>query len=237
MIAFVSVVLLTNLGFQAPPEQPITPELRGDIMMAYKRYRDALDFYKPEAEKSAQAANKAGIAYQQLQDLDNARKYYQRAVKLDPKFAQAMNNLGTIYYTQKSYRRAISEYRKALRIEPDSAPFLSNLGTAYFARKDFKHAYEAYAQAVEIDPQIFDTHGNFGTTVQDQSVEDRAMQHYYMARIFAKNGVRDRAIEYIRKALEEGFKDKDKFLKEPEFATLKNDPEFKLIMAQEQRVL
>ena len=55
----------------------MTPELRGDIMMARKMYREAIDFYKPGAEKSAILANKTGIAYHQLQDLNNAEKYYQ----------------------------------------------------------------------------------------------------------------------------------------------------------------
>ena len=37
--------------------------------------------------------------------------------------------------------------------------------------------------------------------------------------------------------LEEGFKDRDKFMKEPEFAFLQDDPEFKELLATEQRVL
>jgi tetratricopeptide (TPR) repeat protein len=238
MVALISVVLLTNLGFQSPPApEPITPEVRGDIMMAYKRYRDALDFYKPESDKSAPIANKAGIAYQQLQEMDNARKYYEKAIKLNPKFAQAINNLGTVYFSKKSYRRAINEYRRALQIDPGSAPFLSNLGTALFARNDFKNAADAYSKAVAIDPEIFERYSSTGTTVQDQSVENRAVQHYYMARVFAENGSHDQALQYIRKALEEGFKDKGKFLKEPAFAALQDDPDFKLIMAQEQKVL
>lgn len=234
MVALVSLLL----AFQAPPAPaPATPELRGDIMMAYKRYRDAVDIYKTEADTSAALANKTGIAYQQLEDLDHARKYYEKAIKLNPKFAQAINNLGTVYFTKKSYRRAISQYRKALQLQPDSAAFLSNLGTALFARNDYKNAFDAYRRAVAIDPDIFERFSATGTTIQDQSVENRATQHYYMARVFAANGERDKALQYIRKALEEGFKDKEKFVKEPEFSSLQDDPEFKQIMTQEQKAL
>ena len=87
-------------------------------MMARKMYREAIDFYKPEAEKSAILANKTGIAYHQLQDLENAEKYYRRAVKLNSKYPEAINNLGTIYYAKKSYRRAVNQYKKALRLIP-----------------------------------------------------------------------------------------------------------------------
>ena len=149
------MVVSTGLAFQAPPtvqasdgfrtaspnpkpapDPALTPELRGDIMMARKMYREAIDFYKPEAEKSAIMANKTGIAYHQLQDMKNAEKYYRRAIKLNPKYAEAINNLGTVYYAKKSYRRAIKQYKNALRLTPYSASVLSNLGTAYFARKE-----------------------------------------------------------------------------------------------------
>src|ERR1051325_3867004 len=130
---------------QIPPPNPtITPELRGDIMMARKMFREAIDFYKPGAGKSATLANKTGIAYHQLQDLNNAEKYYRLAVKLNPNYPEAINNLGTVYYAKKSYRRAINQYRNALRLTPNSASVLSNLGTAYFARKQYDEAVKAY---------------------------------------------------------------------------------------------
>jgi hypothetical protein len=41
----------------------------------------------------------------------------------------------------------------------------------------------------------------------------------------------------MRKSLEEGFKERDKFQTEPEFAKLQELPEFKELMASEPRVL
>jgi tetratricopeptide (TPR) repeat protein len=231
-------LLLTGLLFQgAPATTNITPELRGDIMMARKMYREAIDYYKPETNTSAVLANKTGIAYQQLSEFTSARKYYEKAIKLNPQYAEAVNNLGTVYYAQKSYRRAVEQYRKALRLAPQSASFLSNLGTVYFARKNYNEALSTYQLALSIDPDIFEHHNTVGTTLQDQSVEEKAKLHYFVAKTYAKAGTNDRALQYIRKALEEGFKDREKFLKEPEFAALQEDPEFKLLMATEQKVL
>jgi tetratricopeptide (TPR) repeat protein len=182
-------------------------------------------------------ANKAGIAYQQLLDLDNARRYYEKAVKLNPKYAEAVNNLGTVFFAKKSYRRAIEQYKKALRLHPDSSSVLSNLGTAFFARKNYDEAAKAYQEAVAIDPEVFENHSTQGTLVQDQSVEERAKYHYYLAKTFAKAGTKDRALQYIRKALEEGFKEREKFVKDPEFASLQKDDDFLQLMALEPRVL
>ncbi len=236
--ALLTGLALPALAFQAPePLPPVTPEMRCDIMMARKLYRDAVDCFKAGADTSAAMANKTGIAYHQLADIDNARKYYQRAIKLSPKYAEAINNLGTTYYTRKSYRRAISEYRKALALRPGFAPFLANLGTAYFARKQYAKASTAYAQALSVDPDVFERRSTQGTSVQDQTVEERAKYHYYVAKTYAQAGINDRAIQYIRKALEEGFKDREKFLKDPDFMVLREDPEFKRLMATEQKVL
>ena len=238
MLFAFSLVLVTSFAFQASPRAAdLTPEMRGDIMMARKMYREALDYYKPGAEKSAVLANKTGIAYHQLLDLNSARKYYERAVKLNPRYAEAINNLGTVFYARKSYRRAIEQYKKALRFTPDSASIWSNLGTAYFARKNFEEMAKCYQQALTLDADVFEHHNTQGTLLQDQSVEERAKYHYFVAKTYAKAGTKDRALLYIRKALEEGFKEREKFLKEPEFAALQDDPEFKLLMATEQRVL
>jgi len=68
-------------------------------------------------------------------------------------------------------------------------------------------------------------------------VDERAKYHYFQAKMYAKAGQTDRALLCIRKSLEEGFKEKDKFMKDPEFATLKENQEFKLLMATEQKVI
>jgi tetratricopeptide (TPR) repeat protein len=247
-----------GLAFQTPPTVPtsdglraslpgasaanqanpsLTPELRGDIMMARKMYREAIDLYRPEAEKNAILANKTGIAYHQLQDLQNAEKYYRRAVKLNPKYPEAINNLGTVYYAKKSYRRAVNQYRNALRITPNSPSVLSNLGTAYFARKQYEDAMKAYEQAVAIDPDIFEQHSSQGVMVQERTIEERAGYFYILAKTCAKAGMTERSLQYIRKALENGFKDRDKFKAEPEFSALQDNMEFQQILAAEYKVL
>ena len=148
-----------------------------------------------------------------------------------------INNLGTIYYSKKSYRRAIGEYKKALRIKPNSASVLANLANAYFERKQYQLASDTIQQALAIDPNVFENRGSAGSVVQDRSVGDRAKYHYYLAKTYAKKGQNAEAILYIRKSLEEGFKERKKFEEEPEFAGLRDDPEFKQIMAMEPKVL
>ena len=212
-----------NLPAQSPrsiaENNPALPdEVRGDIMMARKMYRDAIDFYKPGAAKSAVLANKAGIAYHQMGDLDNAKKYYERSIKLDKTYPEAYNNLGTVQYAKKSYNNAIKNYERALALTPKAASVWSNLGTAYFARKKYNEALRAYQYALELDPEIFERRGSSGVMLQERSVEEKAMFYYTLAKSYAQAGDVERTLRYIRFALENGFKDKKRFQEEEVFA-------------------
>ena len=215
----------------------VTPEMRGDIFMARKMYREAVEAYREGPKNSAVLLNKTGIAYHQMLDLNTAEKYYRLSVRADARYAEAINNLGTIYYTRKSYRRAITEYKKALRINPQSASVLSNLGTGYFARKDYKRAAETWQEALAIDPEVFESRSTQGVLLQERTVEERGKFHYMMAEEYAKKGMNDRALQYIRKALEEGFKERKKIAEDPAFVALKDLPEFKELLSAEPRVL
>ena len=224
-------------GITEPAKPDLSPETRGDILMARKMYREAIEVYSVGADSNAILSNKLGIAYHQMLQLDTARKYYVQAIRLNAKYAEAINNLGTIYYARKQYRRAIGQYNKAIKLAPTSASIYSNLGTAEFSRKKYKEASDAYQKALELDPEVFEHRNASGTLLQERSVEERAKFHYYLAKTYAKAGNQERALQYIRKAIEEGFKDREKFTKEPEFASLKELPEFQELLKMEPRVL
>lgn len=222
---------------QTPVKEKITPETRGDIYMARKMYREAVEAYKEGPKVDPVLLNKTGIAYHQMLELSTAKKYYEQAIKAKPNYAEAINNLGTVYYAAKSYRRAISQYKKALRYSPESASIYSNLGTAYFARKNYKEASVVYEKALSLDPNVFENRSTTGVLLQERSVEERAKFHYYLSKTYAKAGNNERALEYMRKSIEEGFKDRKKFQEDPEFAKLRDLPEFKELLALEPRVL
>jgi tetratricopeptide (TPR) repeat protein len=226
---------------KAAPDKPtISPELRGDIFMAKKQYREAIEAFREGPPKDPVVLNKTGIAYHQLTQLDNALKCYQQAVRYKQDYVEAINNIGTVYYARKSYRRAISQYRRAIKIAPEetkSASIYSNLGTALFARKQYKDASESFEKALSLDPDVFEHRSSFGVLLEERNVEERAKFHYYLAKMYAKGGRNDLALQYLRKALEEGFKDKKQVQKDPEFASLRELKEFKDLMAAETRVL
>jgi len=148
-----------------------------------------------------------------------------------------VNNIGTIYYAKRSYRRAINQYRKALRLNPEAASVWSNLAMGYFSRNDEVHAQEAFRTALKLDPEVFESRSTQGVLLQERSVGERGKFHYYLAHTYAQAGRIDLALQYIRKALEEGFKERKKIAEDPAFAAMKDLPEFKELMTSEPRVL
>ena len=63
------------------------------------------------------------------------------------------------------------------------------------------------------------------------------MFHLYLAKMYAKSGANDRALMYLRKALEEGIKERKKIPEMPEFTSLKTDPKFLQLLAEDPKPL
>ncbi len=218
----------------ANPPAALPPEMFGDVMMAHRRYQAAIEAYKQVQPPTAVAWNKLGIAYQMLFDMEDAMRCYQISLKLDPKNVSVLNNLGTVYDSQKLFGKAVKMYRKALKIDPKSALVLKNLGTDLLAQHKYEKGWEVYKAALEIDPQIFDR-ANGPRVENPASVQDRGAMNYYMARGCVRAGKNDRAIEYLRSALSEGFTSRQKVAADREFAVLHGLPEFERLIAPEQK--
>src|SRR5260370_28758314 len=100
---FLTALLALNAFAQTTPQ--LTAEQRADILMARKMYREAVDVYREGPLDSAVIWNKIGIAYHQMLQMNEARKNYEKAIKLNPKHTEAINNLRTVFYASKCYRR------------------------------------------------------------------------------------------------------------------------------------
>ena len=214
---------------EPPPADAAAAKLeeRGDTLRAEKAYLDALDYYRAALAKnpgSAPLYNKIGINELQLGRFGDARKDFERAIKTDREFADAHNNLGVIFYLQKKYGAAIKRYEDSIKLRADSASFYSNLGAAYFSKKEYVKASLAYNQALQLDPDIFERTSHNGVLAQMSSPGDRAHFYFVLAKLYAKSGITDRSLQYLRRAMEVGYKGIDEVYKDSEFAGLRKDP-------------
>ncbi|HZE26492.1 MAG TPA: tetratricopeptide repeat protein [Terriglobales bacterium] len=256
LLLLISVSVRTAAGFSAqvlpytdqvqtspPPIRGVEPpapdatadalERQGDDLRAHKLYLDAVDYYRAALVKKPHASalyNKMGIAQLLMQRWVDAKKSFEHAIKQDHDYADAYNNLGVIFYIGKKYGKAIDRYNQAIRLKDDAASYYSNLGAALFSKKQFDQSVLAYSHALQLDPDVFERISRAGVAAQMAKPEDRAHYDYVVAKLYAKMGVTDRSLEYLRRAMEEGYKSIDNVYKDEEFAGLRKDPRFTELM-------
>jgi tetratricopeptide (TPR) repeat protein len=215
-------------------------EQQGDRLRGEKLYLDALDYYhaaQAKAPSDARLMNKIGITELMMQRFKQARKSFELAIRSDRHYADAYNNLGVIYYETRKYGAAVKQYEKAIAVDDTSASFFNNLGAAYFSKRSFDSAVVAYQHALELDPEVFERTSRGGVQAQLPSPEDRARYDYTVAKLYAKMGFSDQSLEYLRKAMEDGYKDLKNVYKDVEFAQLRKNPRFTELMATSTTVI
>jgi len=210
-------------------------EERAKVQMAEKRYEAAIQSYQDLLKadpKNAVFMNMIGIAYLDVNNYEQAKKYFARSAKADKKYASPVNNLGMVYYHQKNFRAAIREYKRAATIDPDQAGTHSNLGFAYYNTDKYPEAAAEFQRALEIDPRIFERNDKVGAMVQDRSVSNHGLFFFMMAKVYAQKRDAEHCAEYLRKALDEGYKEVGKAATDPAFKDVINDPVVQAVMVR-----
>jgi Tfp pilus assembly protein PilF len=143
-----------------------------------------------------------------------------------------LNNLGTVYDSLKDYGSAEHYYRRAVKIDPKSAIAYKNLGTNLLAQHKYSRGWDAYKQALAIEPEIFQDRGS--PQVQNpSSIGERGAMNYYMALGCVRAGQTECALQYLRMALNEGFTSPKKVAADMAFASLRDNPDFKQMLAMQ----
>jgi tetratricopeptide (TPR) repeat protein len=226
-----------------PPAKDATAadlERQADQLRGVKLYLDALDYYHAalgKKPKDARLLNKIGITELMMQRYKEARKSFEHSVRYDHDLADAYNNLGVVLYEGGKFGAAVKEYEKAISKDGSSASFYSNLGAAYFAKREFDRGVAAYQHAMELDPEVFERTSRAGVQAQLPSPADRARYDYTVAKLYAKMGLSDQSLEYLKKAMEAGYKDLKNVYKDVEFSEVRKSPRFTELMASKTPVI
>lgn len=110
-------------------------------------------------EKAMELYDKGQEWYLQ-NNFKKAIKYYEKAVKEDPKFVFAWDNLGRSYREVNKFDKAIDAYKSSIAIDSLNRTALMNLAVAYSFKKDFQNSEFWYKKLVNIDTE--DPEGHYG---------------------------------------------------------------------------
>jgi len=122
-------------------------------LMKSRRYKDALNYiirvYRMTGDE--QAAMIAGDIFLESGDFEQAKNYYEKAIK-KPSAQNAYVNLIQIYIHQGKYRQALSKCDEFAKRFTDSVLPLICRADVLFSLGDIKHAKEYIQQAVKNNP-------------------------------------------------------------------------------------
>jgi tetratricopeptide (TPR) repeat protein len=145
--------------------------------------------------------------------LDQARKSYQQALKVDPKYIPAMLALARLYEARDDHARALAMYDQALRLNPKDAGIWCDLGMCRARRKEWGEAITALRKATELDPENKQYSNYLGFTLAragqfDESynafrkTQGEAVAHYNVARMLNHVGQTELGKQHLRLALQ-----------------------------------
>lgn len=149
---------------QAAPAAPMSPaereELRGDVFMARKMYRQAIQTYQD-------VLISRGMPVKEQQ---KKRSFFQRLfgifrieeVPQDPQNAKLLDKIGIAYQQLGDTGHAETYYNRSAASDKHFASPLNNLGTLEFGRKRYKNAVNWYTKAIKIDSKSATTFSNLG---------------------------------------------------------------------------
>jgi len=106
---------------------------------------------------------------------DDAIKYLDKSLTLDPQFSEAHRETGTLLLARGKINEAIPHLNEALRMGINKAKMYTYLGTAYNQLGKYEMAIQNWSRAVELKPDSANVLNNLAwllATVDDVSVQD-----------------------------------------------------------------
>jgi tetratricopeptide (TPR) repeat protein len=82
-----------------------------------------------------------------------AAKWYEDALRIEPKNADVSTDLGITYYYTNQPDRALAQFDRSLAIDPKHSKTLLNIGVVRaFAKQDLAGAVKAWQQVLDLAP-------------------------------------------------------------------------------------
>lgn len=141
--------------------------------------------HKGSDEKNPQYQYEKGVIALRYGLPDEAIRYGQLAVSLDPKHFDGWKLLGAAYYNKGEFAQSVEAYEKALAIKPGSADALAGVGLSYIELKETDKAEAALKKAFEIDG-AFETCYQLGKLCYNARRFEEALD--YALKAIQKNG-------------------------------------------------
>lgn len=207
-----------------------------DFKKALASFKDALDINK----KFISGYNEAGITALRLGETDEAEKYLQDALKIDPANKTAKNHLGLLKKLS-GIDDAIADLQKNV-INTEKIMMRYQLGKLYTEKMAHGKAEKIYRSILSLKPGDFTAlnniallnvlNKNYQKTIDIYSemaelFPEKSGIFYNMACIYSKMNLVEKSAEAIKHAVDAGYNNMDKIKNDPDLINLRASSEFK----------
>ncbi|MBF0186419.1 MAG: sulfotransferase [Magnetococcales bacterium] len=161
------------------PEQPIYQRNYGEICRRQGRLNEAIKAGRVATTllpHDLDAHYNLGLALADNQQHEEAKKYYRRALEIDPQHGFSWNNLGAVLEKEGDTEEALKAYQKAVDINPQHAEAQNNRGVLFSETGNLKKAREAFNQAIAVHPYFIEAHNNL-STIKTYTLDDPHYTH------------------------------------------------------------
>jgi tetratricopeptide (TPR) repeat protein len=143
---------LLESGLKIAPQRADLRAALGESYFMSGKADKAIDEFKKliELEPSARSYTFMGLSYRHLGRFDEARKYFEEGLKLEPTNAACLFNLGFIEERQGSAAAADQHFQQALRSNPDFSDALLELANLRSKDKKYAEAAELLRRYVKV---------------------------------------------------------------------------------------
>lgn len=125
-------------------------------------------------------------------------------------YAQTAIKVADSLYALSDWKKAIPAYESALKTSPENSLAWNRLGYSYHNLKNYEKAIASYTKALENKPAPM----------------LEATVHARLARIYSVKNEREKAIEYLNKAIERGYLNLQEMQTSQDFESVRTDKRF-----------
>lgn len=108
----------------------------------YKMAIESLQLSLKEDPNFVMALDDIAVCYRQLDDFDNAIKYYKKSLDIFPEGDLALINIGVIYGLKSDFETSVSYYEKLIKYQPNNAEGYFGAGKNYLLLNDDEKALD-----------------------------------------------------------------------------------------------
>ena len=160
------------------------------------------------------------MTYHDLKEYKEAKKCFEKAIKIDKENVGAWKGLGMTYHDLKEYKEAKKCFERVTKLDENNADAWEGLGISYIKLKNYEEAKKCFEKAIKLDPkdeginasliELLIIKGNYGEAFEKaranmdlfKSDKYRALALFFAAVSLALQNKHEESMEWMNKLLQ-----------------------------------